>query len=197
MTGKIQGSEESGTMAYVTKAQARAVSRQVWGSRTSTETEIRKSASTPMSANFDIFMSHSYEDAEVIGGIKAIIEQNGLSVYIDWIEDAQINRGQVTPETADTLRKRMTHCKFLLYATSNSSPNSKWMPWELGYFDGLRQGNVGVLPIVESPDDSFKGQEYLGLYPSYEEINFAEYGRQLGRFTGRSAGELLTADVLR
>jgi hypothetical protein len=184
-------------MAYITTARARAVSRQVWGSRTSTEAEIRRSASTPMAVNFDIFMSHSYEDAEVIGGIKAIIEQNGLSVYVDWIEDAQMNRGQVSPETADTLRKRMAHCKFLLYATSNTSPNSKWMPWELGYFDGLRRGNVGILPIVESPDDSFEGQEYLGLYPSYEEINFAEYGRQLGRFTGQSPGELLMADVLR
>lgn len=184
-------------MTYLTKARARAVSRQVWGSRNSAETEIRKSASTPMIVNFDIFMLHSYEDAEVIGGIKAIIEQNGLSVYVDWIEDAQMNRGQVTPETADTLRNRMAHCKFLLYATSNASPNSKWMPWELGYFDGLKRGNVGILPIVESPDDSFKGQEYLGLYPFYEEINFAEHGRQLGRFTSRSAGELLIADVLR
>jgi len=184
-------------MAYITKARARAVSRQFWGSRTSTEAEIRKSASTPMSAYFEIFMSHSYEDAEVIGGIKAILGQYDLSVYIDWIEDAQMDREQVTAETADTLRKRMAHCKFLLYATSNASPNSKWMPWELGYFDGLRQGNVGVLPIVESPDDSFKGQEYLGLYPFYEEINFAGHGIQLGRHTSRSTGELLKMDVLR
>src|SRR5262245_6777159 len=115
--GEDSGSEESETMAYITKDQARAVSRQVWGGRTSAEIEIRKSASTPMIVDFDIFMSHSYEDVEVIGGIKAIIEQNGLSVYVDWIEDAQMNRGQVTPETADTLRKRMAHCKFLLYAT--------------------------------------------------------------------------------
>jgi hypothetical protein len=149
-----------------------------------------------MDIPFDIFMSHSYEDAEIIAGAKLIIEQNsGLTVYVDWIEDAQADRSRVTAGTADMLRQRMNHCRFLLYATSRSSPNSKWMPWELGYFDGLKGGSVGILPIVQSTDDSFKGQEYLGLYPPYQMIDFKAHGRALGRFTGANQGELLEMDV--
>ena len=43
------------------------------------------------------------------------------------------------------------------------------MPWELGFFDGLK-GKVGVLPIKPeaiSPDH-FEGREYLKLYPRVE-----------------------------
>ena len=39
------------------------------------------------------------------------------------------------------------------------------MPWELGYFDGIR-GKVAVCPITYS--SSFEGREYLGLYPIME-----------------------------
>lgn len=52
----------------------------------------------------------------------------------------------------------------LIYAHSNQSGSSKWMPWELGYFDGFRSA-VAILPIAQTNEDSFTGQEYLGLYP--------------------------------
>jgi hypothetical protein len=39
------------------------------------------------------------------------------------------------------------------------------VPWELGYFDGFSGGSVAVLPIVDYEGATFKGQEYLGLYP--------------------------------
>lgn len=38
------------------------------------------------------------------------------------------------------------------------------MPWELGYFDGIK-GVVATLPIANASSDSFKRQEYLKLYP--------------------------------
>jgi hypothetical protein len=185
-------------VAYVTVAQARRESRSVWANRSLAESELRKSASASRYDTFDIFMSHSYEDAEVIAGIKRLIEREGLSVYIDWIEDAQADRSQVTASTADLLRRRMKQCRFLLYASSNTSPDSKWMPWELGYFDGIKPNQVGVLPIVQSEDERFIGQEYLGLYPSYELLNFLGYrGKSFGRLTGTAEGEMLVYDVAR
>jgi len=39
------------------------------------------------------------------------------------------------------------------------------MPWELGFFDGFRPDGVAIMPVLDSPMDSFRGQEYLGLYP--------------------------------
>lgn len=40
------------------------------------------------------------------------------------------------------------------------------MPWELGYFDGIKR-RVAILPIANVPTyhNSYIGQEYLGLYP--------------------------------
>lgn len=184
-------------MAFVTIAQALEASRSAWQNRSVAENQIKKSASLPMDTDFDIFMSHSYEDAEVIAGVKVIIEHTGLTVYVDWIADAQADRSQVTNETADMLRQRMKHSRFLLYATSKASPSSKWMPWEIGYFDGLRGGNVGILPIVQSTNDAFNGQEYLGLYSSYELLNFTDAGWQLGRRTGTRQGEMLKSDARR
>jgi len=123
-----------------------------------------------MTERFDIFLSHAYRDARVIAGVKRLIEDEGLSVYVDWIEDVQLDRESVTPGTASILRQRMQHCGHLVFASSEASPKSRWMPWELGYFDGLRQGHISIFPLVQQPGDQFKGQEYLGLYPAFELI---------------------------
>ena len=177
-------------MPYVTVAQAVSASRASYSTRSVAESQITKSAAAPMSANFDIFLSHAHEDSEVIAGLKVLIEKEGLSVYVDWIEDAQADRSQVTAKTAEMLRQRMSHCQFLLFASSKASSNSKWMPWELGYFDGLRREHVGILPIVQSDGGGFNGQEYLGLYPAWQFIEFTS-GRHLGRLTKPKEGETL------
>lgn len=114
---------------------------------------------------YDIFLSHSFSDAELVLGAKKTLEREGYSVYVDWIDDAQLDRSNVTKETAQHIKDRMHTCKGLVYATSENSKHSKWMPWELGYFDGHKPGQVSILPLLESESDSFKGQEYLSLYP--------------------------------
>ncbi|NBC33118.1 MAG: hypothetical protein GVY13_10630 [Alphaproteobacteria bacterium] len=104
-------------------------------------------------------------DADLVLGAKTILEELGHSVYVDWIDDPQLDRGKVNRETAALLRARMTCCASLMYLHTRNSPSSKWMPWELGYFDG-HNGNVAILPIIGNADsDTFQGQEYLGLYP--------------------------------
>ncbi len=113
---------------------------------------------------FDIFLSHSTKDAELVAGLKLLLEDLGFKVYVDWIEDPQLNRTHVTKHTAKALQARMRQCKSLIYAFSENSSESRWMPWELGYFDGIKN-KVAVLPISkENRSDDFKGTEYLGLY---------------------------------
>lgn len=113
---------------------------------------------------YDIFLSHSSDDAREVGGLKLELEDLGYSVYVDWIEDPQLDRSNVNKANAETLRKRMKQCKSLLYAFSENARTSTWMPWELGYFDGMK-GTVAVLPVVESGKSTFKGNEYVELYP--------------------------------
>ena len=60
--------------------------------------------------------------------------------------------------------KRMGNSKILLYVHSVYSKQSRWMPWELDYFDGLK-GKVGIVPVTTSQEETFKGEEYLNLYP--------------------------------
>ena len=150
-------------MAFLTRTTARDASPAA--SLSLSESELRKSASTPRSTHFDIFLSHSYDDAVLIAGVKRLLEARGQSVYVDWDVDPLLNRQAVTPATAEVLRLRMRNSKALIYASSTTSSGSKWMPWELGYFDGFRPGHVAVMPIVMNPSDPFDGQEYLGLYP--------------------------------
>lgn len=117
--------------------------------------------------SFDIFLSHSYRDREIIPALKETLESYGFSVYVDWITDRLLSRDNVTKETAAVLQKRMKQSKCLIYATSENSSTSKWMPWELGYFDGIKDKMVAILPLKRHGNnfkDNFKGEEYLGLY---------------------------------
>lgn len=140
---------------------------------------VRKSASQILTEDsqrftsidrYNVFLSHSYQDAEVIHGIKSIIESLGLKVYVDWIDDAGLDRGKVSTRTARILRERMKACSCLVYVHSPNATESVWMPWELGYFDGLRPSYVWILPLVSERDSEFQGQEYLGLYPPLEKL---------------------------
>ena len=118
---------------------------------------------TDSTTQYDIFLSHSSKDKELIAGLKLILEDLGYKVYVDWNDDA-LNPNVVTPETAKILRARMKQCKSLVYAFSENASNSKWMPWELGYFDALRNSRVAVLPISQTAKYAYKGSEFVGIY---------------------------------
>lgn len=154
-------------MAFLTESELRLkAARIVRVAQKSASNLIEASRNYPRDHEFDIFLSHSFRDADLILGLKQELEDFKYSVYVDWIVDKELERSKVTKDTADLLKVRMQHCKCLIFSTSENSPNSKWMPWELGYFDALK-GKVAILPIVQQTDnsDNFRGQEYLGLYP--------------------------------
>lgn len=136
-------------------------------------TPMQKTASTVLTEtvrsqtttrNYDIFLSHAFRDAELILGVKVKLEKYGHSVYVDWVEDPQLDRATVTARTASALRKRMGCCRSLFYATTEASTQSKGMPWECGYVDG-KCGRSAILPLTDTGGSAFKGQEYLGIYP--------------------------------
>lgn len=132
-----------------------------------------------VSQSYDVFLSHSVKDADLVLGISNFLGDFGLTVYIDWIADKQLNRADVTSKTADVLRGRMKTSRSLLYITTENSAESKWMPWECGFFDGLK-GKVAVVPIRKtSTSNEYKGQEYLGLYPYVLKEENTQYKERL------------------
>ena len=133
-----------------------------------------KSQDFNLDTKFDIFLSHSYYDAKINEGLFLQIieyfENKKFNVYVDWIDDSEINRDEVTEKTANIIKNRIINSRCLIYLTSQNSDNSKWMPWELGFKDGL-DGKVCIMPLVENRKTRFEGQAYLGLYP---EIGFLQ-----------------------
>ncbi len=118
---------------------------------------------------YDVFLSHSSHDKELVLGVKNRLEGARCTVYVDWIEDRDLDRTAVTPENADRLRRRMRNCRSLVYLATDRSLLSKWSMWEIGNFDGMARP-IGILPVLEDRDNNeFEGVEFLGLYPTIEQ----------------------------
>lgn len=116
----------------------------------------------------DIFMSHAFDDRNLILGVTKTIEDLGYSVYLDWRDDPTLDRKHISAATAAKLRERMRNSKCLFFATTDNASTSRWMPWELGYKDG-HNARTAILPFSESGTDDYRGAEYLGIYPYVDE----------------------------
>jgi hypothetical protein len=176
-------------MTFVTVNEARVAASARGITAAAAPTELRKAAASPLTTHYDFFLSHTREDAAVIAGVKTLLEGEGWTVYVYWAEGDATSRVNAT--TAADLRKRMNNCQALIYASSETSPNSKWMPWELGYFDGRRPGRVAIMPLPSSASTGFKGQEYLELYPNLERLNWTDGTKSLGIRTDVGSGKTL------
>jgi len=155
-------------MTYYTMSELQAAARGMTASRAQESLRI---ASNTGETSFDVFLSHSLSDARAILGLRNLLTEQGMRVYVDWLDDPELDRSHVSPVTADRLRRRMQQSNSLIYATSRASRKSRWMPWELGYFDGIRAGSrVSILPVEDGSGPAIDGEEYLGLYKVIEKV---------------------------
>lgn len=157
--------------------------RQVRAAAQRTQARVQKSeevilaeARDTAQQRFDIFLSHSSMDKDLVIGVKQLIEDAGHSVYVDWIDDADLDRAAIDRERADHLRSRMQQCDTLFYAHTPNAAMSRWCPWELGFFDALKRPDqqVFVLPVL-GEGQTYSGQEYLSLY---ETVDLSSYKHQ-------------------
>ena len=114
--------------------------------------------------NKNVFLSHSSKDEDHLPYVINILENYGGKVYIDKLDKDLPN--QTNHETGTKLKKRINDIdKFILFATKNSK-DSKWMPWELGIADGIKDySNIAILPSSENKyEEEWAEQEYLGIY---------------------------------
>ena len=169
-------------MVTISAARVRAAAASAMRRTAKSEATILNEAREASSGRFDIFLSHSRMDRQLVLGAKELIEGHGLSVYVDWIEDGDVERRSVDKERAAILRVRMSQCDALFYAHTPNASLSRWCPWELGYFDALKAPDeqVYVMAIVEE-GQAFAGQEYLGLYQTVDPATYKPTPRRVSR----------------
>lgn len=115
-----------------------------------------------------VFISHSHVDSTLAEQLADFISSFDVPVYVD-ILDTELP-GRSGMETARHLRNKIaSHPKFIALFSENAL-SSRWIPWELGYADGLCRGkpipspDVALMPVLRSAW-SLPGVEYTGLYP--------------------------------
>lgn len=137
--------------------------------------EMAKSAQPQ--GHYHFFLSHSKIDERLVLAVRNRLTSRGYRVYVDWLDDPQLDRSSVTPRTAAVLRDRMDKSDGMLYLVTQSSTTSTWMPWELGYFDGRKgTSRVGIVPITRARGGQYDGNEYIGLYPHFQDPGVPSFG---------------------
>lgn len=112
--------------------------------------------------SFDLFLSHSYKDVNELLKIKTMLNSQGINVYIDWVNDrSELQRELACQDTAKVITERIKSSKALMFIVTDSSINSKWTPWELGYAYALNK-KICILQMEDVNDLPV----YLKIYAS-------------------------------
>jgi hypothetical protein len=117
--------------------------------------------------HYEIFLSQTIRDAELVLGVYVFLTELGYRVFCDWLENPENDRSNVTPANAQFIRNIMSASDSLIVLDTEGADQSLWMCWELGWFDG-RNGPIAILPILPEGQKSYRGREFLGLYPYIE-----------------------------
>lgn len=142
-----------------------------------------------MNEQFDVFISHKKEDIDIAKRLQARIDQLGYKCYVDaqdkGLSEAE-KRGDGHLALPLRLREKLRNCLSLIYVCSPKSPLSRWMPWELGFFDGRYDKSAAGIYLTEDVVEKGAGQdgaisaiqEYLNLYPTVNDDNLEDFLKQ-------------------
>jgi hypothetical protein len=122
----------------------------------------------------DAFISHKQEDLHRARELKALISSGGHTCYVSG-DDEELQRLTDPKATAERIREVLRTCRCLIWAYSEASAKSGWMPWELGFFDGrCGPGQIGLYDLDDprrsssskdkAEPSSLSMQEYLKIY---------------------------------
>lgn len=113
-----------------------------------------------------IFLSHKHDEHSILQDVIGFLKSEGVDVYVDWMDPTM--PAYTNAETAHKLKEKIQISdKFILIATPDAI-DSKWCNWELGLGDTAKYiNNIALFPINQS-HKTFKGSEYLSIYPYIE-----------------------------
>lgn len=182
---------ENHVMAYLTRAEAIRAAQADLGYLRLAESELRKSAKAPRSARFDVFPSHSSEDAQVIAGVQALLEADGLSVYVDWLEDPQLDRSRVTPATAELLRSGWTIAATSLTPAQSlrRAPSGCLGSWAT--LTAIARTGWPSCRLLARAETASSVWSTSACTRSSNGSIFSQLGRRFGRRTGETSGDVL------
>lgn len=116
-------------------------------------------------ANVTIFLSHSHDDNNLVEGLILYLAQFGLNIYVDWKDSTMPKETNKT--TASAIKTKIKNLDMFWVLATKNAMNSKWVPWEIGIADILKEGNVFIIPVSDV-NGKFHGNEYLQLYERVE-----------------------------
>ena len=154
-------------MTFLRESEMRARARRRADAEGVSIAEALRRAARKRLPQYDIFLSQTIRDAEIVLGVYDLLTSAGYTVFCDWIDAPEADRNQVTPANAGFVRATMGVSDTLLFLDTEGADQSLWMCWELGWFDGAR-GPVAVLPVLAEGERYYRGREFLGLYPYVE-----------------------------
>lgn len=106
---------------------------------------------------YDVFLSHSSYDTKQLLLLKKQLNEKGLVVYIDWVNDnVMMDRKNQNEDTWNVLKLRMNESEKMLFVMTDNSLRSVWTPREIDYFKSLERDIIVYRPeeITESPFES-------------------------------------------
>lgn len=110
-----------------------------------------------------IFLSHKHSDRDLVKQAVALFQSLGVDVYVDWLDSSM--PPVTSPATADRLKRKIRESKKFVLLASDDAIESKWCNWELGLGDAAKYvEHIAILP-AGSRGKTWKGSEYLGIYP--------------------------------
>lgn len=127
-----------------------------------------------------VFISHKHDDLEDLSGLIGFLEKNyNVKTYIDSKDSSMPS--VTSGVTASKIKERIRQCdKFILLAT-DGAVESKWCNWELGYGDSqeFSSEDIAILPLKRKgyDDSSYKGNEYMQIYPYIAYYDGTEFYR--------------------
>lgn len=112
------------------------------------------------------FLCHSHKDRDLALGLKTIIEGQGGTLYIDWLDEEMPETPNRT--TAQRIKGKIVESDLFMFLATPNSMVSRWCPWEIGYADGKKP--IDSIVVVPTKDDAgrYYGNEYLQLYRRLE-----------------------------
>ena len=116
-----------------------------------------------------VFLSHSHADQELVEPAANFLAGLGVKVYVDWMDPKM--PAVTSKETAIILKLCIRIYRRFLVLVTERSLASRWVPWELGYADGIKKpSDLAIWPIRESLVATAPN-EYIQIYPRIEQAS--------------------------